>query len=80
MHTPARDAGYGLISVIAAQCLFERVALNAKTGVGASVEERRHRASDADPRLVGIDLDQRGAKIGSQTAHERRGAADQEKR
>ena len=44
MHTLTCETRHGLIDVIVIRCLFGGVALNAKAGVGAAVEEWSHLA------------------------------------
>ena len=44
LHTLTCETRHGLIDVIVIRCLFGGVALNAKAGVGAAVEECSHLA------------------------------------
>ena len=53
MHARARDAGQYLIDIVV-RCLFGGVALNAKAGIGATVEKRGHQCLIGPPRLTSI--------------------------
>ena len=53
MHARARDAGQYLIDIVV-RCLFGGVALNAKAGIGATVEKRGHQCLIGPRRLTSI--------------------------